>query len=210
MSSITLQRDGYAQVPQVLSLAQCITVGERLAALGTPGTRSPLAQPWCQELRAQLREHVSLASCIPPNFVAVQCTFFEKSLGTNWLVSVHQDLSIPVRARVVHPGLAAWSKKEGVWHVRPPVEVLSALVAVRLHLDACGVDDGALRVVVGSHAKGVLAPAEAVRIRDESAETLCLADAGDVLIMKPLCRRVLHWLLGPRDLPWGLQWATVA
>ena len=49
---------------------------------------------------AALRAHHVLQSLIPADHVAVQCTYFEKSSERNWLVALHQDLSIPVARRV--------------------------------------------------------------------------------------------------------------
>jgi hypothetical protein len=43
---------------------------------------------------------------VPARWVAVQCTLFEKSPRKNWLVSLHQDLSIPVRERVSSSALS--------------------------------------------------------------------------------------------------------
>jgi ectoine hydroxylase-related dioxygenase (phytanoyl-CoA dioxygenase family) len=152
--------------------------------------------------------------------VAVQCTYFEKSSARNWLVPLHQDLSIPVAERVDECGWSGWSEKEGVVFVQAPVEVLEQLVAVRLHLDRCGSSDGPLRVVPGSHSHGVLAPAATVAVRDAVGECLCEAEVGTALVMRPLLlhasskslgtgrRRVLHFLYGSRSLPHGLRWQT--
>ena len=106
---------------------------------------------------------------IPAGHVAVQCTYFEKSASRNWLVPIHQDLSIPVARRVDAPGLRGWSQKEGALFVQAPVELLAQLVAVRVHLDACGADDGPLRVLPGSHRLGLVAPEAAVLARNAVA-----------------------------------------
>jgi len=55
--------------------------------------------------------------------VAVQCTLFDKSADKNWLVALHQDLSIPVHQRILHPECSGWSEKEGVVYAQPPVRV---------------------------------------------------------------------------------------
>lgn len=149
---------------------------------------------------------------------AVQCTWFEKSAERNWLVTIHQDLSIPVAVRVDHPALSGWSQKEGIQFVRAPLEVLEKLVAVRIHLDPCGIDDGPLRVVPGSHVQGILSDEQALALRLAGGETVCVAPAGAALVMRPLllhasskgsgasARRVLHFVFGPRELPHGLAW----
>ena len=210
-------RDGFALVEQVLSLDACANAARNVAAAGS-GARSLLAQPWCADLAAQLHAHPMLVPMIGPESVAVQCTYFEKSADRNWLVPLHQDLSIPVGGRVDAPSLGGWSRKEGTWFVRAPLEVLAQLVAVRVHLDPCGADDGPLRVVPGSHVHGVVNDADGAALRAARGEAVCVAAAGAALVLRPLllhasskgsgtsARRVLHFVFGPRELPHGLRW----
>ena len=49
-----------------------------------------------------------------------------------------------------------WSVKDGVPHVQAPAEYLEQMLAVRLHLDDADEENGALRVLVGSHRLGRL------------------------------------------------------
>jgi ectoine hydroxylase-related dioxygenase (phytanoyl-CoA dioxygenase family) len=193
---------------------------ESLESVGTgsKGTRSLLSQRWCADLATHLCRLPSLAALIPSSFMAVQCTYFEKSSTNNWLVAIHQDLSIPVAQRVDHPDLKGWSKKEDTLYVQAPQAVLEQLVAVRVHLDDCAMEDGPLRVVPGSHLRGPLTPDEAVVLRQASTEVACIAPRGAALVLRPLLlhasskstgqsqRRVLHYLFGPAQLPLGLQW----
>jgi Phytanoyl-CoA dioxygenase (PhyH) len=215
-----LSAQGFVAVPQVLPEDEC----EELAALAgtptpdSPGTRCLLSLPWCQALAARLKAHPGIAGLIPADFVAAQCTYFEKSAERNWLVPVHQDLSIPVAERVSGEGLSGWSEKEGALFVQPPIDVLERLVAVRLHLDACSPQDGPLVVVPGTHKLGRIKPAAAVEARRSGPVAICTMARGDVLAMRPLLlhasakasgksrRRVLHFLFGPRYLPLGLRW----
>ncbi|MES2016855.1 MAG: phytanoyl-CoA dioxygenase family protein [Pseudomonadota bacterium] len=207
-------------MPAVLSDDECATAASQvqLAGPGSGGTRCLLSQPWCVALAAHLRAHSALSGLIAPESVAVQCNYFEKSTDRNWLVPIHQDLSIPVAARVLDPALRGWSEKEGMLFVRAPLEVLEQLVAVRIHLDDCGADDGPLRVVPGSHRLGVIAPVDAGVLREAAGETVCLAQMGAALVLRPLLlhasskgkgngrRRILHFVFGPRELPYGLNW----
>ncbi|NHZ33584.1 phytanoyl-CoA dioxygenase family protein [Massilia rubra] len=214
---------GYALVPEVLPAADCARLAElaQPAAAASGGTRCLLAQPWCADLARRLRAEPALASLLDPDAVAVQCTYFEKSAGRNWLVPLHQDLSIPVAARVDAPALRGWSVKEGTLFVQAPPALLDTLVAVRVHLDPCGLDDGPLLVVPGSHRAGVLAPPDAAAARAATPPVACLAGVGGTLVMRPLLlhasskalgqgrRRVLHFVFGPRVLPFGLHWRVV-
>lgn len=224
MDTTAFTTQGFALVPQVLGPAECESVASRLA--GAPpdsaGTRGLLSQAWCQALAATLRRHPSLAPLLPADCAAVQCTYFEKSASRNWLVPVHQDLSIPVAARVAHAGMGGWSEKEGVLYVQPPVALLRQLVALRLHIDACGAEDGPLRIIPGSHLRGRTEAQAAAAARRAQGEVVCTAERGSVMAMRPLLlhasskstghsrRRVLHFLFGPRLLPFGLQWPQAA
>nr|WP_245213050.1 phytanoyl-CoA dioxygenase family protein [Rhizobacter sp. AJA081-3] len=182
------------------------------------GSRALLAEPWCAALSQTVRAQLTLSKLIPANFVSVQCTYFEKSTSRNWLVPIHQDLSIPVAHRVEDSTLSGWSVKEGSLFVQPPCSVLAELVAVRVHLDPCSANDGPLRVIPGSHTFGPTSPESAVAARRAGTEVACTCEQGAALVMRPLLlhssskatgtskRRVLHFLFGPPQLPFGLTW----
>jgi Phytanoyl-CoA dioxygenase (PhyH) len=213
------QRDGFAIVPDVLSATECDDIAAYTHSSMTEraGARSMLQHDWCALLAHGLRSNRLPTHLLASTWKAVQCTYFEKSAEHNWLVAVHQDLSIPVAEKVAHPDLRAWSFKEGAHFVQPPVCVLEWLVAVRLHLDACAASDGPLRIVPASHRSGVIAPDLAVAAR--AREVVCVAERGSALVMRPLAlhassksagsglRRVLHFLFGPPELPFGLRWS---
>ena len=52
---------------------------------------------------------------------------------------------IKVQERFDSDGWGPWSVKGDVIHVQPPVSVISKVLAIRLHLDDCPADSGALR-----------------------------------------------------------------
>jgi hypothetical protein len=118
---------GFAGIAQVLSAQESESIATKTIAMdpATAGTRCLLAEQWCRTLVGRLRQHADIAALIPADFVAVQCTYFEKSVERNWLVPVHQDSSIPVATRIDHPALRGWSKKEGSLFVQPPHPCLS-------------------------------------------------------------------------------------
>lgn len=212
-----LARDGHLLLPGLLSAGEaraCIRAAAP-SATRSGGTRTVLHSAWCAALVQRLRRHGALAPLLPPAAVAVQCTYFEKSVARNWLVPWHQDLSMPVAERIEHPALRVWSRKEGVLQVQPPVAVLEQLLAVRLHLDDCGPQDGPLRVLPGSHTAG-LRPEDGPI--DADGAVSCTAPRGSALLMRPLLlhasskatgsslRRVLHLLFAPPAPPFGLRW----
>lgn len=210
--------DGFALIPDVLAPEDCDILSLLLHSREHPGSRGLLLQDWCVALASRIRSHPGVASVLPAGHVAVQCTCFIKSVSTNWLVPVHQDLSIPVAERIAHPELSGWSEKESAWYVQPPVEVLQQLVAIRLHIDGCADEDGPLHVVPGTHELGRIGADQAAGVRAGSREVVCTASRGSVLAMRPLLlhssskakgtsmRRILHFLFGPSVLPHGLRW----
>ena len=107
MSPARFAATGAALVPEVLSPTECDAIAARVepASAASGGTRSLPAHPWCALLARRLRAHPALSQLVPAGFAAVQCTYFEKSASRNWLVPIHQDLSIPVAERVDAPAL---------------------------------------------------------------------------------------------------------
>jgi hypothetical protein len=218
-----LEQDGFVVLPGVLSAAQCSFIAAKLAqeAAQGAGTRNLLEAEWCAALAATLRDTLELGPALA-DCLAVQCTYFEKSAQVNWLVPLHQDLSIPVREKVEHPQLRGWTSKEGALFVQPPAAVIERMVAVRVHIDDCAGDNGPLRVVPRSHRLGRLRVEDQRAQRDAAGEVACTTPRGGVVAMKPLLlhvsskstssrpRRVLHYLYGPRELPFGLAWARAA
>jgi len=212
--------NGFTSIPQLISSLECDQISDKLNHLNKDliGTRNLISQPWCKELAIRIRQNRNFSPLICSDYVAVQCSYFQKSSINNWLVPIHQDLCIPVAKRVENPNLSGWSEKEGSLYVQPPDHFLEQLVAVRLHIDQCGINDGALKVVPSSHLFGKLNQVEALNLRHKNSEIQCLAKKGDALIFKPLLlhssskssgnslRRVLHFLFAPPNPPFELKW----
>ncbi len=215
-----LNEAGYVVIADMLDGAKLREIARFAGGLvcDRAGTRRLIELPWCRELAVGLMHDERLSGFLSTEVIPVQCALFVKSMENNWLVSLHQDLSIPVAERVESPGCQGWSEKEGELFVQPPVSVLNTVLALRLHLDDCNERNGALRVVPGSHRLGRLTTAEAIRAKDEHGEVCVEVPRGGVMLMKPLLlhasskvsvdgvRRVLHFVFGPAELPGALQW----
>ena len=213
-----LERNGFALWPALVPAQEV----KKLAALtqavapGRAGLRCPLGLPWCAAWAARLAQSLIESRLLAPSSRPVQCTYFDKTLDHNWLVSPHQDLNLPLRHPVSSGLWRAWSHKEGQYFAQPPQSVLEQCLALRLHLDPCANRDGALRIAPGSHKQGILT-AHTSHTFPGQFET-CLAQPGDALLMRPLAlhasskrttpgqRRVLHFVFGPAELPGGAQW----
>jgi len=219
LNEMQLPTDGFALVRNLLSEAECDEVSRTLGVVDKrgAGSRRLLNEPWCADLACKVMANSEVREALPACARAVQCTLFEKSATMNWLVPIHQDLSIPVSGRVDHPVLSGWSQKEGAVFVQAPESVLKQMLAVRVHVDDCSPEDGPLRVVPGSHEFGRVVPAHAA-FAGRTAVVAVPARRGDALLMRPLVlhasskssgsglRRVLHFVFGPEALPYGLAW----
>ena len=175
----------------------------------------------CPEVRT-LAESRLVRNYVQPilgdSFVPARGILFDKIPDANWKVPWHQDVTIAVRERIEVNGFGPWSIKAGVQHVQPPSGVMEKMISVRFHLDDCGVENGALRVIPGSHLQGKIPEDHFGRLLDESMDTTCIVGAGGALLMRPLLlhalspsvvpahRRVIHLDFAFGELPGGLQW----
>jgi ectoine hydroxylase-related dioxygenase (phytanoyl-CoA dioxygenase family) len=151
-------------------------------------------------------------------FLPVRGIMFDKIRDANWKVPWHQDVTIAVHERVESEGFGPWSVKADVLHVQPPASVLENMISVRLHLDRCGEENGALRVIPGSHQSGRIPEEKISDIRECQPEEVCIVDVGGALLMRPLLlhasspssiaghRRVIHMDFASVALPNGMRW----
>jgi ectoine hydroxylase-related dioxygenase (phytanoyl-CoA dioxygenase family) len=167
-------------------------------------------------IRHALRNEAIRALAAEPKLLSIACgvlgheatpfraTLFDKSPQTNWLVVWHQDTALPLRERRVALGWGPWSVKDGITYAHAPATALSQVLALRIHLDDSGEDNGPLRVLPGSHVKGVLSDDEIEQLVQLISPTDCLLTQGGVVAMRPLIvhasskshsdcpRRVIH------------------
>lgn len=222
MQAVELDATGFVLLPCAQDI-DVDAVSRRVDAGGfdEAGTRELLLFPWCRDLVVPIRKALQLAGIPAAGLVAVQCTLFHKSFERNWKVSLHQDLSVPVAKRVDGDSLLGWTVKQGRPYVQPPVGLLQEMRAVRLHLDPCRESDGPLRIVPRSHRQGRLTDEQSASASRRHGRESCIAGAGDMLVMRPLClhasskasdsaamRRVLHFLFGPSQPGFDLQWSV--
>ncbi len=155
-------------------------------------------------------------------FFPVRGILFDKIPDANWKVPWHQDVTIAVQERVEAEGFGPWSMKADVLHVQPSAEVLEHMISVRLHLDNCGEENGALRVISGSHLHGRIPEEEIPATREQIPEEVCVVGVGGALLMRPLLlhasspsrvpghRRVVHLDFASVQLPNGMRWFSEA
>lgn len=148
----------------------------------------------------------------------VRAIFFDKNPVKNWLVSWHQDKTVSVNKKQHIVGWGPWSLKDNTHHVQPSESVLNNMITFRIHLDDCNADNGCLKVIPNSHNSGVLKQIEIDSLVKSEVSVECEANAGDMLIMRPLIlhasskaklpkhRRVIHLEFSSFDLPNDIYW----
>ncbi len=116
----------------------------------------------------------------------------------------HQDSALPLRERHDAPGRGPWSVKDGVAYAHAPASALSKVLAIRVHLDESDAANGPLRVLPGTHVKGILGDSAIQQLAQHTPVVECLVPQGGVLAMSPLIvhassktqsqvpRRVIH------------------
>jgi len=150
-------------------------------------------------------------------YFVVKSIYFDKPETSNWYVAYHQDLTISVDKKLELPGFGPWTTKQSQFAVQPPVNVLENIYTIRIHLDDTDENNGALKVVPKSHAKGIYRP-ETIDWTVETEE-ICNVEKGGIMLMKPLTlhgsnrttngkkRRVIHVEFSDTELPEVLQWS---
>lgn len=219
---IAFDRDGFAIVPDAFSptrLDELLTVlPHSLEAEARGGMRNLFEIPAIRDLARDSALSEIAHALLGRQCFAVRALLFDKTPAINWKVAWHQDLSIAVAERRDVPGFGPWSIKAGVVHVQPPTKILERMLAVRLHLDACGHDNGPVRVLPGSHRAGKIAERTIDPFRGDIGSVTCVVPRGGLLIMRPLLlhasspatapqhRRVVHIEFAIDPLPDGLTW----
>lgn len=131
------------------------------------------------ELTALLKEQLAEATC-------VRSIYFDKPPKANWVVGWHQDLTMNLNSI---PEGKDWKNTRSVSGrvvSQPGMEVLQAMITIRIHLDDTDGTNGALRVLPGSHRRGVIrnySPSPE-QIRKRTIE--CHVPRGGLMLMKPL------------------------
>ncbi|HTL07471.1 MAG TPA: phytanoyl-CoA dioxygenase family protein [Chitinophagaceae bacterium] len=155
---------------------------------------------------------------LPGNeYFVVKSIYFNKPAASNWFVAYHQDVSISVNEKRSLPGFTHWTVKSQQFAVQPPLHILEGVLTVRIHLDDTNEDNGALKVMPGTHLNGIIMSSGIQQ--GLPTEVSCNVRAGGIMLMKSLLlhssarttngrpRRFIHIEFANEELPDGLQWA---
>ena len=231
-SEVSLRRfnnDGFQILNEFVTVGDCDRLAAELTPLfdkqiqnsksGIGGVRNLLrTNPLVASFAKSPAVLEQLRALTGQGMFSVRAIFFDKNPDANWLVPWHQDLAIAVAEKIETPGFTGWSVKDGTIHVHPPREILESMVTVRLHLDDCDAENGALKIISGSHQQGKMAASEISRLTTMNKPVISEIKKGGALLMRPLIlhasspaqnpshRRVLHIEYAAQDLPDGLNW----
>jgi Phytanoyl-CoA dioxygenase (PhyH) len=181
---------GFSIVERIFTRAEMAQVLEALASIDVArtraGARHVLRVPAVWQLAMDPRL-IGLASFfVGPTPIAFRATLFDKSPTANWLVTWHQDTALPMREHVSLPHWGRWSMKAGVLYGHAPASALEQVIALRVHFDDSSDANGPLRVLPGTHTRGLLTDEEIAHAAGEIEPVECLAAAGSVVAMRPL------------------------
>jgi ectoine hydroxylase-related dioxygenase (phytanoyl-CoA dioxygenase family) len=211
-----VEQNGFAIVPRCVDESTVQRLQDQLVD-GNHAQRNLLSVPAVHDLAVSQPVRTIVGTVLGARCFAVRGILFNKTQSSNWKVTWHQDLTIAVRERREVDGFGPWTVKAGVLHVQPPAEIMNRILAIRLHLDESGPENGPLRVVPASHKEGRLS-AEQVTNWPKTNSVTCTVPRGGALLMRPLLlhassacavpkpRRVIHLEFAAEELPQGLEW----
>lgn len=118
--------------------------------------------------------------------ICVRSIYFDKPPKANWVVGWHQDLTMNLNSTPEGKGWKNTRRIDERVVSQAPIHFLKAMVTVRIHLDDTDGANGALRVLPGSHRRGVIrnyspSPEEVMKRTVE-----CHVPRGGVMLLKPL------------------------
>ncbi|HJZ79194.1 MAG TPA: phytanoyl-CoA dioxygenase family protein [Pyrinomonadaceae bacterium] len=193
-SGIENQMDdkGFAVFEGVLTSCECVSLAQAVvdgSVRRRAGVRNLMSHPNVASIAHDQRLLRLAENALRGPAVPFRATLFDKSPVSNWHVLWHQDRALPLSKWFDSPEWGPWSEKSGVRYALAPAWALERVVALRVHLDTSDNSNGPLRLIPGSHTRGVLSESDIRKaINGVPAET-CLVGRGGVLAMRPL---VLH------------------
>lgn len=210
--------DGRVWLRNAISPAELEQLRELSALRGKPGERVSRTSPLFEAVEAlSLNKQIQV---IWPNMQPVRMVSFDKTAESNWSVPWHQDRVVAVKNRADVSGYVNWSEKAGAWHCEPPESLLEHMLFVRIHLDRCTEENGAMEVALRSHKHGKVHADDAESVAGRCVKEFTEAEAGDVLVLPMLTlhrsasaevrdnRRVLRVDYASFELSRPLEWAA--
>jgi ectoine hydroxylase-related dioxygenase (phytanoyl-CoA dioxygenase family) len=224
-----LKKNGYTIIPDVFSNSECEEILTQIEQTDTNNStfrksadlfaiRQFLKEvPATQSTIFNNNLNTIIQTLLGSDFFVTKSIYFDKPAQSNWFVSYHQDLTISTDKKLELQGYGPWTIKQNQFAVQPPLAILENNFTIRIHLDNTDENNGALKVIPGSHQKGIYRP-ETIDWNKET-EDICNVSKGGIMIMRPLLlhssgrtinsnkRRVVHIEFSNQELPAGLNWS---
>ncbi|XZF14527.1 phytanoyl-CoA dioxygenase family protein [Chitinophagaceae bacterium MMS25-I14] len=225
----TMQQDGFAVINDVYTKEETNDILQIISQVNTSGPafrktdelfairRFLKAAPEAAAVIFSPKLTALIEDIFGKGYFVVKSIYFDKPPQSNWFVASHQDLTISVNKKLPVEGFGLWTVKQDQYAVQPPVDILEDIFTIRIHLDDTNECNGALKVIPGSHANGILKPG--TFDNPSSKQVSCCVKEGGIMLMKPLllhssgrttnnkARRVIHLEFSKLELPGGLTWA---
>ncbi|MEZ4842972.1 MAG: phytanoyl-CoA dioxygenase family protein [Bacteroidia bacterium] len=213
-SGIAIVENVYTEkeVEEIIQLIDSKGIGEQFGVRAFLSVYPDIAQ------KVFTQKLIALVKTISPTCnKSIKSIYFNKPQNANWVVNWHQDLTINLTDKKETPNFKNWRVLADRTVVQPSTEMLENIFTIRIHLDDCTAQNGALRVIEKSHNRGVVDTRQWQKKKNEQ-ERICEVKKGGVLLMKPLTlhsskrteneqnRRVIHIEFTDSKLPDGLQW----
>src|SRR5438094_7254536 len=101
---------GFLVVPDVLTQSEVAALRIEVDSLrrGRAGVRHILGNPVVRRVAEDHRLMALATRLLGATALPFKGTLFDKSPTRNWLVTWHQDLALPIRARIEAPGWGPW------------------------------------------------------------------------------------------------------
>jgi ectoine hydroxylase-related dioxygenase (phytanoyl-CoA dioxygenase family) len=207
MLTALINLHGFAIIDDLLSRSEIDPLLEALPDIeknGRAGVRHLLKNPAVRALAESRQLYKISKEVLGLDAFPFKATLFAKSQTTNWLVTWHQDKTLPLREKREAIGWGPWSIKDGTLFAHAPATELHKILALRVHLDNSTESNGPLLVLPGSHTRGILHDGEIKDLAATCKPVECVVKRGGVLAMSPLLvhssskikgtesRRVLH------------------
>ena len=206
MENGALEREGWCLWPDAVDEACLGDLEGALPWILMP-SRRPVPLAPLNDWLARTGLPARMAGLLGEHARPVRALLMAKGEGQDWDIDWHRDTTFAVKAPKATPGFDGWVDKGPFWQVQAPLELVSQVRSLRLHLDDSDSGTGPLLVKPGSHC-GEAGGIQAIH-----------AHRGDAILMHPLLlhaserpqtltpRRVLHIEWAAFDLPGGLEWA---
>lgn len=153
------------------------------------------------------------------NYKIVKAFILDKTQESNWTMPWHQDLLITVQKQIETEGYTNWINYGNIPHVQPPLALLEQLITIRIHLDDCDQENGAMQVIAATHQRGKMNQPDIDAAVHREPTICCAVNRKGIMVYKPLLlhyspysqsrrpRRILQLEFAPvNNLATGLEW----